>query len=121
MAAALEKSERGQVLISVQLALWTLYSRGGLQIYFPISCSARLTGTSKWHCAGTVDKWIIGHAQKMFGMCLVSKLRDILLKEADFNAMNKEVYGVCMLDEARKYQLLRSWGRRAMAVAREVT
>jgi hypothetical protein len=33
-------------------------------------------------------------------------MRAILLVEADFNAMNKEVYGVCMLDEARKYKLI---------------
>ncbi len=39
-------------------------------------------------------------------MRLVSKLRAILLMEADFNAMNKEVYGVWMLEEARKYKLI---------------
>ncbi len=44
--------------------------------------------------------------KKRFGVHLVSKLRAILLMEADFNAMNKEVYGVCMLDEARKYKLI---------------
>jgi hypothetical protein len=33
-------------------------------------------------------------------------LRAILLMEADFNAMNKEVYGVRMLDTARKYKLM---------------
>jgi hypothetical protein len=44
--------------------------------------------------------------EKMFGVCLVSKLRAILLMEADFNAMNKEVYGVRMLEEARKYKLI---------------
>jgi hypothetical protein len=44
--------------------------------------------------------------KKMFEVRLVSKLRAILLMEADFNAMNKEVYGVCMLDEARKYKLI---------------
>ncbi len=42
----------------------------------------------------------------MFGVHLVSKLRAILLMEADFNAMNEEVYGVWMLDEARKYKLI---------------
>ena len=42
----------------------------------------------------------------MFGVRLVSKLRAILLMEADFNAMNKEVYGVRMLEEARKYKLI---------------
>jgi hypothetical protein len=44
--------------------------------------------------------------EKMFGVCLVSKLRVILLMEADFNAMNKEVYGVRILDTARKYKLM---------------
>jgi hypothetical protein len=44
--------------------------------------------------------------EKMLGVRLVSKLRAILLMEADFNMMNKEVYGVCMLDEARKYKLI---------------
>ncbi len=44
--------------------------------------------------------------EKMFGVRLVSKLRAILLMEADFNAMNKEVYGVRMLDNARRYKLI---------------
>jgi hypothetical protein len=44
--------------------------------------------------------------EKTFGVRLVSKLRAILLMEADFNAMNKEVYGVRMLDMARKYKLV---------------
>jgi hypothetical protein len=42
----------------------------------------------------------------MFGVQLVSKLRAILLMEADFNTMNKEVYGVRMLDNARQYKLI---------------
>jgi hypothetical protein len=33
-------------------------------------------------------------------------LRAILLMEANFNAMNKEVYGVWMLNTARKYKLM---------------
>jgi hypothetical protein len=44
--------------------------------------------------------------EKMFGVWLVSKLWAILLMEADFNAMNKEVYSVGMLDNARQYQLI---------------
>jgi hypothetical protein len=44
--------------------------------------------------------------EKIFGMCLVSNLCAILLMEADFNAMNKEVYGARMLEEARKYKLV---------------
>jgi hypothetical protein len=33
-------------------------------------------------------------SEKMLGVRLLSKLRAILLMEADFNAMNDEVYGV---------------------------
>jgi len=43
---------------------------------------------------------------KKFSVMLVSKLRAILLMEADFNAMNKEVYGVWMMDNACKYKLI---------------
>jgi hypothetical protein len=50
--------------------------------------------------------WIAGYVGEMFGVHLVSKLQAILLVEADFNAMNKEVYGVRMLEEARKYKLI---------------
>ncbi len=42
----------------------------------------------------------------MVGVCLVSKLHAILLMEADFNTMSKEVYGVRMLDIAWKYKLI---------------
>ena len=44
--------------------------------------------------------------EKIFGRKLVSKLRAILLMEADFNSANKLVYGVNMLDNARKYKLM---------------
>ncbi len=56
-----------------------------------------------------LERWSNGllvMLEKMFGMRLVSKLCAILLMEADFNAMNKEVYGVWMLDNARKYKLI---------------
>ncbi len=44
--------------------------------------------------------------EKMFGVRLVSKLCAIVLMEADFNATNKKVYGVRMLDVAQKYKLM---------------
>jgi hypothetical protein len=56
-----------------------------------------------------LERWSNGLSvmfEKMFRVCLVSKLRAILLMEVDFNAMNKEVYGVRMLEEARKYKLI---------------
>ena len=42
----------------------------------------------------------------MFAVRLMSKLRVILLMEADFNAANKIVYGNRMLANARKYSLI---------------
>ncbi len=56
-----------------------------------------------------LERWSNGLSvmlEKMFGVHLVSKLRAILLMEADINAMNKEVYRVWMLEEARKYKLI---------------
>jgi hypothetical protein len=44
-----------------------------------------------------LERWSKGLSvmlEKTFGVRLVSKLRAILLIEADFNAMNKEVYGI---------------------------
>ncbi len=56
-----------------------------------------------------LEQWSNGFLvmlEKTFGVRLVSKLHAILLMEEDFNAMNKEVYGVCMLDGAHKYKLI---------------
>ncbi len=56
-----------------------------------------------------LEQWSNGLSvmlEKTFGVRLVSKLRAILLMEVDFNAMSKEVYGVRMLDMARKYKLV---------------
>jgi hypothetical protein len=41
--------------------------------------------------------------EKMFGCTLVKKLQSILLMEADFNYANKEIYGIRMMDNVRKY------------------
>ena len=41
--------------------------------------------------------------EKMFGCTLVSKLRAILLMEADFNFSNKLIYGVRMMNNVHKH------------------
>ena len=41
--------------------------------------------------------------EKMFGCTLVTKLRAILLMEADFNSSNKIIFGERMLDNAWRY------------------
>jgi hypothetical protein len=44
--------------------------------------------------------------EKTLGVTLVSKLRPILLMEADFNASNKTIYGVRMMKNACNHQLM---------------
>jgi hypothetical protein len=44
--------------------------------------------------------------EKTLGVTLVTKLRAILLMEGDFNATNKMVYGVRMLQNARNHNLM---------------
>jgi hypothetical protein len=46
--------------------------------------------------------------QKILGCSLVTKLRSILLMEADFNCANKVVFGVRMMENVRKYKLMQS-------------
>ncbi len=56
-----------------------------------------------------MDRWARGLSvmlEKMFGCVLITKLRSILLMEANFNAMNKIIYGQQMLNQARKYRLI---------------
>jgi len=56
-----------------------------------------------------LDRWARGLSvmlEKMFGCALITKLRSILLMEADFNATNKIIYGQRMLQQARKYKLV---------------
>jgi hypothetical protein len=44
--------------------------------------------------------------EKTLGVTLVIKLRAILLMEGDFNAANKMVYGVRMLNSTRDHNLI---------------
>jgi hypothetical protein len=44
--------------------------------------------------------------EKTLGVRLVSKLRAILLMEADFIASNKILYGVRMMQNARAYRFM---------------
>ncbi len=48
----------------------------------------------------------LGYAGKIFGFSLITKLRSILLMEANFIATNKAVYGMRMLANVRKYKLM---------------
>jgi hypothetical protein len=56
-----------------------------------------------------MERWARGLSvmlEKLFGCALITKLRSILLMEADFNATNKIVYGDRMLHNVRKYKMM---------------
>jgi hypothetical protein len=56
-----------------------------------------------------LDRWARGLSvmlEKMFGCALITKLRSILLMEADFNATNKIIYWQRMLNQMRRYKLI---------------
>jgi hypothetical protein len=56
-----------------------------------------------------IDRWKGGMTcilEKLPGCCLVTKLRAILLMEADYNAKNKIIFGVRMMDNARLYKMM---------------
>ncbi len=56
-----------------------------------------------------LERWSRGLSvmlEKTLGVTLVSKLRAILLMEADFNATNKIVYGDRMMKNVCKYNLM---------------
>ncbi len=65
-----------------------------------------LLGPNKRDSLRVVVEWPLNYDGIFLGVWLVSKLRAILLMEADFNLMNKEVYGICILEEAHKYELI---------------
>jgi hypothetical protein len=56
-----------------------------------------------------LNRWAQGLSvmlEKMFGCTLITKLQSISLMEADFNATNKIEFGICMLENVRKYKLM---------------
>jgi hypothetical protein len=56
-----------------------------------------------------LDRWARGLSvmlEKIFGCALITKLRSILLMEADFNSTNKIIYGQRMLQTVRRYRLM---------------
>lgn len=56
-----------------------------------------------------LEQWGLGLScmlEKVSGCCLLDKLCSILLLEADYNAVNKLVYGNRMLDNVRQYGLM---------------
>ena len=68
-----------------------------------------LKATLIFHHGLVLDRWAQGLSvmlQKLFGCSLITKLQAILLMEADLNCSTKTVFGIQMLDKARKQNLM---------------
>ncbi len=55
------------------------------------------------------ERWSRGLSvmlEKTLGVILVTKLRAILLMEADFNLSNKIMYGIRMMNQAQKHNMM---------------
>jgi len=62
-----------------------------------------------FHHGLVLDRWAQGLSvmlQKLFGCSLITKLRAILLMEADLNCSTKTVFCIRMLNEARRQNLM---------------
>jgi hypothetical protein len=49
---------------------------------------------------------LVGYVREIFGCSLIIKLRSILLMEGGFNASNKLIFGIGMLEQVRKYKMM---------------
>jgi hypothetical protein len=68
-----------------------------------------LKATLIMHHGIVLERWAQGLSvmlQKLYGCSLITKLRSILLMEADFNGANKLVFGSWMLETARRNGLM---------------
>jgi hypothetical protein len=82
--------------------------KAGLQLQY-VSYLQALQATLIVKRGIVLERWSNGLSVmlgKIFGCSLITKLQSILLMEADFNATNKAIYGVCMLANMRKYKLM---------------
>ncbi len=68
-----------------------------------------LKATLIYHHGLVLERWAQGLSvmlQKLFGCSLITKLRAILLMEADSNCATKTVFGIRMLEQARHNNLM---------------
>ncbi len=83
------------------------YMAGALSDY--INHFHALKATLLLHHGLVLECWAQGMLvmlQKMLGCSLITKLRSILRMEADFNGANKQIYGIRMLSNTQKYNLM---------------
>ncbi len=68
-----------------------------------------LKATLLFHHGLVLNCWSQGLSvmlQKVFGCSLITKLHSILLMEADFNGVNKTVFGIRMLENVWKHRMM---------------
>jgi hypothetical protein len=99
LCSSLEESKGGNFLVAIRPALWALHGRNRVRVHLPLSRPQSVV----------LDRWAQGLSvmlQKLFGCSLITKLRAILLMEANLNCSKKTVFGIRMLDEARRQNLM---------------
>ena len=83
------------------------YKAGTASAYIPHFHA--LKATLIMHHGIVLERWAQGLSvmlHKLYGCSLITKLRSILLMEADFNGANKLVFGSWMLEKARRNRLM---------------
>jgi hypothetical protein len=91
--------KRAKEETGIRPALWALHGRNRVRVHLPLSRPQSMV----------LDRWAQGLSvmlQKLFGCSLITKLRAILLMEANLNCSTKTVFGIRMLDEARRQNLM---------------
>ena len=82
------------VVVSIRAAFQTLQGGPQLGIRLLSAITSSNPDSEKGDCIRAMVKGLSVMLEKIFGCSLISKLRSILLMEADFNATNKAIYGI---------------------------
>ena len=98
-----EASKWRYLVIYIWPTIWTLQIWGSIKNNLPISCFKNNDLITQRNRARSLFTWNLGNSRKCY---LVTKLCSILMMEADFNFVNKTIYGGRILDNVRKYNLM---------------
>ncbi len=93
---------------SLHLGLTFSHYMAGILLPY-VSHFHALKTTLLFHHGLVLKRWAQGLSvmlQKVFGCSLITKLCSILLMEADFNGANKTVFGIRMLANTRKHNIM---------------
>jgi hypothetical protein len=106
MVAILEGSQRRDIILGIGTALRALHRRMHFRYHHHIPRRSGIGSDSPRDTAGALVAGANCDVGKTLGVTLVTKLRAILLMEADFNATNKIIYGNRMMEKVREHALM---------------